>query len=124
MQNYFINKLRIVSYITIDLPTVATDNAVSSSSEVGISINIPPSVFEGFSGTTNLLFTVFESSVLLPLSTQSHPSIAVASSVVGTTIAGHMIENTDDNITVTMKLHSDVSRIYYKYVHSASISRY
>ena len=85
-----------------------TDNAALSSSEVGISISIPPTIFQGLNGTTHLLFTVFESSLLLPLASPLHPGIAVASSVVGATIVGQEIENTDDSISVTMQLHSEV----------------
>ena len=60
----------------------------------------------------NLIFTVFNSSVLLPLSPdkERNESIKVGSSVIGATLLDHEVSNlTDGNISITLRLESPVS---------------
>ena len=94
----------------------------SSSSEEQASISLPPSVFDHYPNTTlnfTLLFTMFNSSVLLPRNNVTDPRIRVASNVVGTTLLDHEVMDLDDNITITLRLEYPVS-IFSKWVCSVS----
>ena len=74
------------------------------------SISLPPSLFGNESST--LIFTVFNSSVLLPLSPdkERNESIKVGSSVIGATLLDHEVSNlTDGTISITIRLESPVS---------------
>ena len=62
--------------------------------------------------SSTLIFTVFNSSVLLPLSPdkERNESIKVGSSVIGATLLDHEVSNlTDGNISITLRLESPVS---------------
>ena len=72
--------------------------------------SLPSSLFGNESST--LIFTVFNSSVLLPLSPdkERNESIQVDSSVIGATLSNHEVSNlTDGNISITLHLESPVS---------------
>ena len=87
-------------------------NAASTSSRTDeqASISLPPSVFELYSNDTfTLLFTMLNSSVLLPYSTTTDSNINVASSVIGATLLDHDVINLDDNITIILRLEYPVS---------------
>ena len=74
------------------------------------SISLPSSLFGNESST--LIFTVFNSSVLLPLSPdkERNESIKVGSSVIGATLLDHEVSNlTDGTISITIRLESPVS---------------
>ncbi len=85
------------------------------------SISLPPELFKNISTEMELglVFTMFESSALFPISNISRlfpeanntDSFAVASSVIGTTVAGHSVTNLTENSTVQMgiRLENSVS---------------
>ena len=73
-----------------------------------------PSLLSSLFGneSSTLIFTVFNSSVLLPLSPdkERNESIQVGSSVIGATLLDHEVSNlTDGNISITLRLESPVS---------------
>ena len=79
-------------------------------SEEQPSISLPPSLFDQFSDDSfTLLFTMFNSSVLLPRSNVTDPRIRVASNVIGTTLLDHEVTDLDDNITLILRLEYSVS---------------
>ena len=87
-------------------------SANSTSSEEQASISLPPSIFDHYPNTTlnfTLLFTMFNSSVLLPRSNITNPRIRVASNVIGTTLLDHEVTDLDDNITLILRLEYPVS---------------
>ena len=97
-------------------------SANSSSSEEQASISLPPSVFDHYPNTTSnftLLFTMFNSSVLLPRSNVTDPRIRVASNVVGTTLLDHEVMDLNDNITITLRLEYPVS-VFSMWAYSVS----
>lgn len=84
-------------------------NASKSFSTEDISINLPLSIFKDVDvENVNALFSMYNSSVLLPLANQSNPAISVASSVLGATIVGQEIKDTAESINVTLRLDSEV----------------
>ena len=85
------------------------------------SISLPPSLFNLTNDTFTLLFTMFNSSVLLPYSNTSDPSITVASSVISATLLDHEVMDLDDNITIILRLEYPVSSGYVFSVFSAVI---
>lgn len=78
------------------------------------SISLPPSVFDHYPNDTNftLLFTMFDSSVLLPQSNVTDPRFSVSSTIIGATLLDHEVLDLDDNITIMLRLEYPVS-IYY-----------
>ena len=89
------------------------------SPEEQASISLPPSVFHLYPNTTlnfTLLFTMFNSSVLLPWSKVTDPKISVASNVIGTTLLDHEVMDLDDNITITLRLEYPVSVSFSKWI--------
>ena len=96
-----------------------------SSSEEQASISFPPSVFDHYPNTTlnfTLLFTMFNSSVLLPRSNVTDPRISVASNVIGTTLLDHEVTDLDDNITITLRLEYPVSVSFSKWIYSVFLN--
>lgn len=89
---------------------VSTNSSIPLEGEQ-TSISLPPSVFDQFSNDTNftLLFTMFESSVLLPQRNITDARISVASNVVGATLLDHEVMDLDDNITIMLHLEYPVS---------------
>ena len=84
-------------------------NTLSQTAEQA-SISLPPSLFELYSNDAfTLLFTMMNSSVLLPYSATTNPSIRVASSVIGATLLDHDVRDLDDNITIILRLEYPVS---------------
>ena len=87
-----------------------TTSVNSLSSEAQPSISLPPSLFDQYSDATfTLLFTMFNSSVLLPRNNIIDPRIRVASNVIGTTLFDHEVKDLDDNITLILHLQYPVS---------------
>ena len=78
-------------------------------------ISFPPSLFQLLpeNDTFTLLFTIFNSSVLLPQAPDStrNESIRVASYVIGATLLDYEIENLSNNssISITLRLENSVS---------------
>ena len=75
------------------------------------SISLPPSVFDYYSNDTNftLLFTMFDSSVLLPRSNVTDARFSVASNIIGATLLDREVMDVDDNITIILHLEHPVS---------------
>ena len=88
----------------------ASNSANSSSLDYEqASITFPPSLFNLTNDTFTLLFTMMNSSVLLPYSNTTNPSIRVASNVIGATLLDHDVRDLDDNITIILRLEYPVS---------------
>ena len=86
------------------------DSANSSSlNNEQASISLPPSLFNLTNDTFTFLFTMLNSSVLLPYSNTTDPSISVASNIIGTTLLDHDVRDLDDNITIILRLEDPVS---------------
>ena len=78
--------------------------------DIAGSILLPSELFVELSDTnTGLVFTLFESSVLFPLFNEMRPTFAVASTVVGATIAGQDTSNLPRNVTIVLRLADSVS---------------
>ena len=94
-----------------DLTTESQPASESFEVGQGTSISFPPSLFQLFPNDTfTLLFTMFNSSVLLPYSeTAKNRSIQVASSVIGATLMNHSVSNlTNETISITLRLDDPV----------------
>ena len=84
--------------------------AKSSIIEEQVSISLPPSLFQQYSNDTfTLLFTMLNSSLLLPQNNVTDPSISVASSVISAILLNHEVKDLDDNITIVLRLEYPVS---------------
>ena len=81
----------------------------SSPGDEQASITLPPSLFNFTNETSTLLFTMMNSSVLLPYSNTTDPSIRVASNVIGATLLDHDVRDLDDSITIVLRLEEPVS---------------
>ena len=106
MYNYFFHLGEFMTQNT------SANSSMSSSSKEQASISLPPSVFDHYPNTTlnfTLLFTMFNSSVLLPQSNVTDPRTRVASNVIGTTVLDHEVVDLDDDITITLRLEYPVS---------------
>lgn len=81
-------------------------------------ISFPPSLFHLLpeNNTYTLLFTMFNSSVLLPQGPDSmrNESLRVASHVIGATLLDHEIENlsNNSNVSITLRLENSVSQLW------------
>ena len=84
-------------------------SANSSLDEEQASITLPRSLFNLTNDTFTLLFTLMNSSVLLPYSNTTDPSIRVASNVIAATLLDHDVRDLNDNITVMLRLEEPVS---------------
>jgi len=84
------------------------------------SISLPPDLFTTLlDSNLGLVFTMFNTSVLYPLANETRETFAVASSVVGATVAGHTVTGLTTNVTIVLKLTEAVSVYHYassKYV--------
>ena len=110
VQNFITRITCTFSLLPGDLSAQSGPANNSSDEEPDISISLPPSLFQQLSNDSfTLLFSMFESSVLLPQANESRSTFAVASTVVGATVANHDIAGLDDNITVTLRLGYPVS---------------
>ena len=92
--------------------TVSDSANSSSHNNEQASISFPPSLFNHTNNTNDtftLLFTMMNSSVLLPYSNTTNPSISVASNIIGTTLLDHDVRDLDDNITIILRLKYPVS---------------
>ena len=76
------------------------------------SIILPRELFGSLSNDTfGLVFTMFNTSVLYPQANETRQTFAVASSVVGATVAGHIVRGLSTNVTIVLKLMESVSYI-------------
>ena len=91
------------------------------------SIQLPAQLFASLSdsdGSLGLVFTMFNTSVLYPLANETRETFAVASSVVGATVAGRTVRGLSSNVTIVLKLMDSVRiincirRIYFAYIHN------
>ena len=81
----------------------------SSFNDEQASITLPPSLFNLTNDTFTFLFTMMNSSVLLPYSNTTNPSIRVASNVIAATLLDLDVRDLDDNITIVLRLEYPVS---------------
>jgi len=80
-------------------------NAADISANTTGSISLPPGLFSTLpDGNLGLVFTMFNTSVLYPLANETRETFAVASSVVGATVAGHTVTGLTTNVTIVLKL--------------------
>ena len=87
-------------------------NAANVSTNTTGSIILPPELFGSLSNDTfGLVFTMFNTSVLYPQANENRQTFAVASSVVGATVAGHIVRGLSTNVTIVLKLMESVSYI-------------
>ena len=92
--------------------------AKSSIIEEQVSISLPPSLFQQYSNDTfTLLFTMLNSSLLLPQNNVTDPSISVASSVISAILLNHEVKDLDDNITIVLRLEYPVSGARISFFH-------
>lgn len=92
-----------------DLSFSSNYSNTSSSLQEYSSIFLPPSLFQQFlNDSFTLMFTMYNSSVLLPQANETRPKFAVASTVIGATVADHDIVDLNDNITLVMHLEFPV----------------
>lgn len=100
---------------SVSLGVLMTQNTSANTSfpleKEQASISLPPSVFDYYSNDTNftLLFTMFDSSVLLPRSNVTDARFSVASTVIGATLLDREVMDIDDNITIILHLEDPVS---------------
>ena len=88
------------------------NSAASVSPNTTGSIILPPELFGSLSNDTfGLVFTMFNTSVLYPQANETRQTFAVASSVVGATVAGHIVRGLSTNVTIVLKLMESVSYI-------------
>jgi len=84
--------------------------AVDISANTTGSISLPPDLFTTLlDRNLGLVFTMFNTSVLYPLANETRETFAVASSVVGATVAGHTVTGLTTNVTIVLKLTEAVS---------------
>lgn len=89
-------------------PTVNVSSRTNPGSEV--SVSLPSSLLQSLPGTSpTILFTVYNSSALLPYSDPSDPRIDVGSTIVSIDVGQEMIDNLDENVTIVMRLEQPVS---------------
>ena len=107
------SKISNHALIAGDLSTESGSANMSLETSQEASISLPPSLFQLYPNDTfTLLFTMFNSSVLLPRSQDSstNNSIRVGSGVIGATLMNHTITNlTNDTISITLRLEDPVS---------------
>ena len=90
-------------------------NAANVSPNTTGSIILPQELFGSLSNDTfGLVFTMFNTSVLYPQANETRQTFAVASSVVGATVAGHIVRGLSTNVTIVLKLMESVSCIVYQ----------
>ena len=87
-------------------------NATNVSTNTTGSIVLPRELFRSLSNDTfGLVFIMFNTSVLYPQVNETRETFAVASSVVGATVAGHVVRGLSTNVTIVLKLMEGVSYI-------------
>lgn len=80
-------------------------NAASISANTTGSISLPPELFATLPDSNlGLVFTMFNTSVLYPLANETRETFAVASTVVGATVAGHTVTGLSTNVSIVLKL--------------------
>ena len=85
-------------------------NAADISANTTGSISLPPDLFANLSDNNlGLVFTMFNTSVLYPLANEMRETFSVASSVVGATVAGHIVTGLTTNVSIVLKLTEAVS---------------
>jgi len=92
-------------------------NATDISTNTTGSISLPPDLFANLSDNNlGLVFTMFNTSVLYPLANETRETFAVASSVVGATVAEHIVTGLSTNVSIVLKLTESVSIIHSVHV--------
>jgi len=82
------------------------------------SISLPPDHFAILSDNNLVLvFTMFNTSVLYPLANETRETFAVASIVIGATVAGHIVTGLTTNVTIVLKLTEAVSIIHSVHIY-------
>lgn len=85
-------------------------NTTEAASKNSVSIILPGEVFSNQSvgEDISVVFSLFQSSDLYPLTNQTFDNFSVASNLISATVIGS--ENISGNITMVMKLDSGVSK--------------
>ena len=96
----------------------AVSNAADILANTTGSVSLPPDLFANLSDNNlGLVFTTFNTSVLYPLANETRETFAVASSVVGATVAGHTVTGLTTNVTIVLKLTEAVSIIHSVHIY-------
>ena len=80
-------------------------------------VSLPPSMFEEINDKENtshvgVYFNLYKTSSLLPLGNGSRENYTLGSPVIGATVAGHIVENLTEPVTVVLRLHDEVRRCF------------
>ena len=112
--NPFLHNDFTASLQVITEPSEEVLNAAQVSANTTGSISLPAQLFATLSDSNlGLVFTMFNTSVLYPLANETRETFAVASSVVGATVAGHIVRGLSSNVTIVLKLNESVSTIFH-----------
>ena len=85
----------------------------SSATSQSASISLPQSIFTDLLNTSNetemsFLFGALNSSILYPQANQTNENFTVDSAIISATIIGHTVMNLSEDVTIAIKLHSEV----------------